>query len=69
MDDKLLVKGVLEGDKNAFTTLTRQYQKLVGHMVARLIDDNRSVFFVPFKGDFCFTVIKYFDNSIAAIVV
>ena len=41
MDDRALVEQVLSGDKEAFTRLIRQYEKLVTHMITRLIDDER----------------------------
>jgi RNA polymerase sigma-70 factor (ECF subfamily) len=41
MEEKRLVKQILEGDKSAFTILINRYKRLVGHMVARLIDDDR----------------------------
>jgi len=37
MDDKLLVRNVLQGDKKAFEDLMRQYQRLVGHVVFRIV--------------------------------
>ncbi len=41
MEDKILVERVLKGERDAFRELIRRYQRLVEHMVARLIDDDR----------------------------
>lgn len=41
MEDKILVDKVLKGDRNAFSSLIAQYQRLVEHMVAKLVDDPR----------------------------
>lgn len=38
MDDKALVSQVLSGDRQAFRILIKQHERLVSHMVARLID-------------------------------
>jgi RNA polymerase sigma factor (sigma-70 family) len=38
IDDKALVSQVLSGDRQAFRALIRQNERLVGHMIARLID-------------------------------
>lgn len=38
IDDKALVSQVLSGDKQAFRMLIKQNERLVGHMIARLID-------------------------------
>lgn len=38
IDDKALVSQVLSGDRQAFRVLIKQHERLVGHMVARLID-------------------------------
>jgi RNA polymerase sigma factor (sigma-70 family) len=38
MDDQALVSQVLSGDRKAFTQLIKQHQRLVAHMVARLVD-------------------------------
>ncbi len=38
MDDKVLVSQVLSGDRMAFKQLIKQHERLVAHMVARLID-------------------------------
>ena len=37
-DDKVLVSQVLDGDRQAFQVLIRQHQRLVAHMVGRLVD-------------------------------
>jgi RNA polymerase sigma factor (sigma-70 family) len=39
MDDRALVSQVLGGDRTAFRQLIKQHERLVAHMVARLIDD------------------------------
>ncbi|WP_421889064.1 RNA polymerase sigma factor [Marinoscillum sp.] len=41
MEDKVLVLEVLKGDQWAFRQLIDKYQRLVVHMVARLVDDDR----------------------------
>lgn len=38
IDDKALVSQVLSGDRQAFRLLIKQNERLVGHMIARLID-------------------------------
>lgn len=38
MDDRVLVSQVLRGDRQAFRVLIKQHERLVSHMVARLID-------------------------------
>jgi len=38
IDDKALVSQVLSGDRLAFRLLIKQNERLVGHMIARLID-------------------------------
>ncbi|MCE2895835.1 MAG: sigma-70 family RNA polymerase sigma factor [Flammeovirgaceae bacterium] len=38
MDDKALVSQVLNGDRMAFKQLIRQHERLVAHMIGRLID-------------------------------
>ncbi|MEY4931375.1 MAG: hypothetical protein RI909_2099 [Bacteroidota bacterium] len=38
IDDKALVSQVISGDKQAFRMLIKQNERLVGHMIARLID-------------------------------
>lgn len=38
IDDKALVAQVISGDKQAFRVLIKQNERLVGHMIARLID-------------------------------
>jgi len=38
IDDKVLVAQVISGDRQAFRTLIKQHERLVGHMIARLID-------------------------------
>lgn len=38
IDDKDLVSQVLSGDRQAFRMLIKQNERLVGHMIARLID-------------------------------
>lgn len=37
IDDKALVSQVLSGDRQAFRVLIKQHERLVGHMIARLI--------------------------------
>ncbi len=37
IDDKALVSQVLSGDRQAFRMLIKQHERLVGHMIARLI--------------------------------
>lgn len=37
MNDKLLVENVLKGDEKAFESLMKQYQRLVGHIVFRIV--------------------------------
>ncbi|MDH5609327.1 MAG: sigma-70 family RNA polymerase sigma factor [Cyclobacteriaceae bacterium] len=39
MDDKELVQNILNGDRRALTQLIGKYQRLVMHMVCRLIDN------------------------------
>lgn len=41
MEDKQLVEKVLSGDLAAFDLLIKRYEKLVTHMIVRLIDDER----------------------------
>ena len=38
IDDKVLVSQVLSGDRQAFRVLIKQHERLVGHMIGRLID-------------------------------
>ena len=38
IDDKALVAQVLSGDRHAFRVLIKQHERLVGHMISRLID-------------------------------
>lgn len=38
IDDKVLVAQVLSGDRHAFRTLIKQHERLVSHMIGRLID-------------------------------
>ncbi len=38
IDDKALVSQVLSGDRQAFRALIKQHERLVGHMISRLID-------------------------------
>ncbi len=38
IDDKALVSQVISGDRQAFRLLIKQNERLVGHMIARLID-------------------------------
>jgi RNA polymerase sigma factor (sigma-70 family) len=38
IDDKALVSQVLSGDRQAFRVLIKQHERLVGHMIARLVD-------------------------------
>jgi RNA polymerase sigma factor (sigma-70 family) len=38
IDDKALVSQVLSGDRQAFRVLIKHHERLVGHMIARLID-------------------------------
>jgi RNA polymerase sigma factor (sigma-70 family) len=38
IDDKALVSQVTSGDRQAFRVLIKQHERLVGHMIARLID-------------------------------
>jgi len=38
IDDKALVSQVISGDRQAFRVLIKQNERLVGHMIARLID-------------------------------
>jgi RNA polymerase sigma factor (sigma-70 family) len=38
IDDKVLVAQVISGDRQAFRVLIKQNERLVGHMIARLID-------------------------------
>lgn len=38
IDDRALVSQVLSGDRQAFRMLIKQHERLVGHMIARLID-------------------------------
>ena len=40
-DDQELVRRVLEGDRNAFRDLVRRYERLVAHIVARMVLDSR----------------------------
>lgn len=39
MEDRELVRHILSGDQKSFEVLVEQNQRLVGHMVARLLDD------------------------------
>ncbi|MEL7149016.1 MAG: sigma-70 family RNA polymerase sigma factor, partial [Bacteroidota bacterium] len=41
MNDQELVNKVIQGDQHATRQLIEQYQRLVVHTVARLIDDNQ----------------------------
>jgi len=41
MDDRVLVNNILAGDQLAFRMLIEQHQRLVAHMIARLITDDR----------------------------
>ncbi len=41
MEDKILVEKVLRGDRSAFSVLIERYERLVEHMVAKLVDDPR----------------------------
>ncbi len=43
MDDRELIHKTLEGNTHAFTFLVRKHQKLVVHMVARLLDNKEDV--------------------------
>lgn len=38
-DSKLIVKKILAGNKKAFETLVRQHQRLVSHVVFRMVDN------------------------------
>jgi RNA polymerase sigma factor (sigma-70 family) len=38
-DNKLIVKKILAGNKKAFETLIRQHQRLVSHVVFRMVDN------------------------------
>lgn len=38
VDDRALVSQVLTGDRHAFRMLIKRHERLVGHMIARLID-------------------------------
>jgi RNA polymerase sigma-70 factor (ECF subfamily) len=38
IDDRELVSRVLSGDRQAFRTLIKQHERLVSHMIARLVD-------------------------------
>ena len=40
MDEKDLVKRIVEGDPQAFKELIQQHQRLVSHMIGRLIDND-----------------------------
>ncbi len=40
IDDKVLVSQVISGDRQAFRVLIKQNERLVGHMIARLIDQH-----------------------------
>lgn len=40
IDDRALVAQVLSGDRLAFRVLIKKHERLVGHMIARLIDRN-----------------------------
>jgi hypothetical protein len=40
IDDRTLVSQILSGDKQAFRALIKQNERLVGHMVGRLIDQH-----------------------------
>lgn len=40
MDDRVLIKHILKGDQQAFRTLIAQHQRLVAHMVGRLVDNH-----------------------------
>ena len=42
-EDALLVSRILKGDMQAFKALVQQHQRLVGHMVGRLINDKQDV--------------------------
>jgi len=43
MDDQSLVKSILKGNTQAFTFLIKKYEKLVFHMVQKLVNDEPSV--------------------------
>ncbi len=40
MDDHALVSRIISGDKQAFRLLIKQHERLVAHMVSRLVDRN-----------------------------
>jgi len=40
MDDRALVSRIVSGDKQAFRLLIKQHERLVAHMVSRLVDRN-----------------------------
>jgi RNA polymerase sigma factor (sigma-70 family) len=40
MDDQALVYRIMNGDKQAFRLLIKQHERLVAHMVSRLVDRN-----------------------------
>ncbi|MFY0688480.1 MAG: sigma-70 family RNA polymerase sigma factor [Cyclobacteriaceae bacterium] len=40
MDDQHLVNRILDGDQRAFELLIKQHQRLVAHMIGRLIDND-----------------------------
>jgi RNA polymerase sigma-70 factor (ECF subfamily) len=40
MDDKALVSGVINGDTKAFRLLVRQHERLVAHMIGRLVKND-----------------------------
>jgi len=40
MDDQALVSRVISGDKQAFRLLIKQHERLVAHMIGRLVDRN-----------------------------
>lgn len=41
MDDRVLVQKVLAGDQWAFRELIQKYQRLVAHMITRLVDNDQ----------------------------
>ncbi|MBS9767499.1 MAG: sigma-70 family RNA polymerase sigma factor [Flavobacteriaceae bacterium] len=43
MDDRELIDKTLQGNTHAFTFLVRKHQKLVVHMVARLLDNKEDI--------------------------
>jgi RNA polymerase sigma-70 factor (ECF subfamily) len=43
MDDQTLVRSILKGNTQAFSFLIKKYEKLVFHMVQKLVTDQASV--------------------------